>query len=96
MERHPKRQPGLRAHPHRHPFLVVVADTRPDGSPGELAAFITNGGQGINFRKATWHHSLLALAGGDFLVVDRDGQEEDNCDITALDTEYVITMPIEG
>jgi len=61
-------------------FLVVVAagGDRPD--PARLFAFITNGAQGVNYRRGTWHHALLNLAeAGDFLVVDRGGPGH-NCD----------------
>ena len=55
-------------------FLVVVAPDTGDGRPGVPVAFLTDGQQGVSFRRGTWHHPLLALlARCDFLVVDRDG-----------------------
>ena len=55
-------------------FLVVVAPDAAGGQPGVPVAFLTNGQQGVSFRRGTWHHPLLALqARCDFLVVDRDG-----------------------
>ena len=33
----------------------------------------------INFRRGVWHHPLLALTPGDFLVADRLGPGE-NCE----------------
>lgn len=57
-------------------FIVVVAA---DDTPETLRAFVTNGAQGINFRRATWHHPLLALSTGDFLVADRLGPGN-NCE----------------
>ncbi|MCX7644751.1 MAG: ureidoglycolate lyase [Rhodobacteraceae bacterium] len=56
-----------------HPFLVVVApDT--DGRPGEPLAFLTDGMQGVNLRRGTWHGVLTPLAApGLFAVVDRIG-----------------------
>ena len=72
-------------------FLVVVApaldDTCPDLS--QLQAFITDGGQGVNYRAGTWHHPLLSLeAPSDFVVVDRVG-DGPNCEI------YAFAQPIQ-
>lgn len=56
-----------------HPFLVIVC---PDagGAPGEPGAFLTDGAQGINLRRGTWHGVLTPLtAPGRFAVVDRIG-----------------------
>ena len=53
-----------------HPFLVIVA-TSPTDSP---CAFLTNGAQGINLHRGTWHGVLTPLhAPGLFAVVDRIG-----------------------
>jgi ureidoglycolate lyase len=56
-----------------HPFLVIVA---PDegGVPGAPQAFLTDGAQGINLLRGTWHGVLTPLsAPGLFAVVDRIG-----------------------
>lgn len=52
------------------PFLVIVAD-----GPGAVPrAFLTDGAQGINLRRGTWHGVLTPLsAPGLFAVVDRIG-----------------------
>lgn len=63
-------------------FLIVVSTTRPDPSQpdnGSLRTFVSNGRQGINFRRGAWHHPLLALTPGDFLVADRLGPGN-NCE----------------
>jgi len=53
------------------PFLVIVA-LDPADAP---RAFLTNGGQGINLYRGTWHGVLTPLAApGRFAVVDRIGQ----------------------
>lgn len=53
-----------------HPFLVIVA---PDPQ-AEPRAFLTNGAQGINLHRGTWHGVLTPLSGpGIFAVVDRIG-----------------------
>ena len=62
------------------PFLVVVAPASRTLDLACLKAFRSNGRQGINYRRGTWHHPLLALDSvSDFLIVDRGG-EGDNCD----------------
>ena len=56
------------------PFLVIVA---PDehGTPGTPRAFLTNGAQGINLHRGTWHGVLTPLqAPGRFAVLDRIGE----------------------
>ncbi|MFN7224947.1 MAG: ureidoglycolate lyase [Paracoccaceae bacterium] len=52
----------------QHPFLVIVT-ADPQTQP---RAFLTNGAQGINLRRGTWHGVLTPLhAPGLFAVVDR-------------------------
>lgn len=54
----------------QHPFLVIVAQG-PNAMP---LAFLTNGAQGINLHRGTWHGVLTPLhAPGLFAVVDRIG-----------------------
>jgi len=66
------------------PFLVVVAPPGDEPAPASLRAFITNGRQGINYRRGVWHHALLALESPcDFLVIDRAGPGPD-CDEVTL------------
>ena len=68
-----------------HPVLNVVAPTTADDTPGRLHAFLSNGCQGINYKRGVWHHPLIALNEiTDFLVVDRGGAG-DNCDVVQLD-----------
>ena len=72
VERHPEGSQAFLPMT-EHPFLVIVA---PDegGRPGTPRAFLTNGAQGINFRRAAWHGVLTPLsAPGLFAVVDRIG-----------------------
>lgn len=73
VERHPVGSQAF-VPMHSQPFLVIVA---PDegGVPGEPLAFVTNGSQGINLRRGTWHGVLTPLAEpGLFAVVDRIGE----------------------
>ena len=53
------------------PFLVIVSD----GPAATPRAFVTDGAQGINLRRGTWHGVLTPLSGpGLFAVVDRIGE----------------------
>ncbi len=62
------------------PFVVLVAlgATAPDMAT--LKAFRADGGAGITLGPDVWHHPLLALAAGDFVVLERKGEEVD-CEI---------------
>ena len=61
-------------------FLVVVAPAAAVPDRAAVRAFVTDGHQGVNYRRGTWHHPLIALAGtGEFLVIDRSGPGS-NCD----------------
>lgn len=73
------------------PFLVVVADPTDSGEPGGLHAFLSAGGQGVNYRRNVWHHPLLALEETtDFLVVDRGGAGENLEEYTFDPPRHVI------
>lgn len=75
-----------------HPFLVVVA---PDegGTPGTPLAFLTNGAQGVNYARGTWHGVLTPLTGpGLFAVVDRIG-EGPNLEEHWFDTPHTLRRP---
>ena len=69
IERHPEGSQAFLPMT-QHPFLVIV-------SPGPThtpRAFLTNGAQGINLHRGTWHGVLTPLhAPGLFAVVDRIG-----------------------
>ena len=69
IERHPEGSQAFLPMT-EHPFLVIVA---PD-PPAEPRAFLTNGAQGINLHRGTWHGVLTPLySPGIFAVVDRIG-----------------------
>jgi ureidoglycolate lyase len=75
----------------RRPFLVVVAEEGPSALAGRLRAYVSSGSQGVNYRRNTWHHSLIALERmSRFLVVERGGQGE-NCEQVAVGAEVVVT-----
>lgn len=53
-------------------FLVIVAPAGDAPDPGKTRAFLTNGRQGVNYRRGTWHFPVIALERDtDFLVLDR-------------------------
>jgi ureidoglycolate lyase len=76
----------------REPFLIVVAPADAKINPDSLRAFVTNGRQGINYHRGTWHHPLIALdAPSEFLIVDRAGQG--NCDESTLEVHALLARP---
>ncbi|MDW6024950.1 ureidoglycolate lyase [Mesorhizobium sp. BAC0120] len=77
------------------PFLVVVCPDTQSG-PGEPHAFLTQPGQGVNYRRNLWHGVLTPLGGPqDFLVVDRGG-DGSNIEEHFFDQPYEIHLPVEG
>ncbi|MCC5971105.1 MAG: ureidoglycolate lyase [Pararhodobacter sp.] len=69
IERHPEGSQAFLPMT-ENPFLVIVAQS-PEVTP---RAFLTNGAQGINLHRGTWHGVLTPLAEpGLFAVVDRIG-----------------------
>lgn len=73
----------------RVPFAVVVAlgDARPD--PLTLRAYAVDGSVGVTFTRGVWHHPLLALAAGDFLVLERRGGEPD-CELAEIPETLIV------
>ena len=89
VERHPR---GSQAFVPLAPCrtIVVVAPPAASVEAADLVAFETNGLQGINYARGTWHMPLIAFAAGQrYLVIDRafDGA---NCDEHTLDTPVVL------
>ena len=71
-------------------MIVVVAPAAESVEAGDLRAFETNGRQGINYRRGTWHMPLIAFESGQrYLIIDRRGAG-DNCDIHYLDTAVLL------
>lgn len=61
-------------------FLIVVAPAAAVPDRSAVRAFVASGRQGVNYRRGTWHHPLIALGGqAEFLVIDRAGPGPD-CD----------------
>ena len=61
--------------------LVARGHTHPD--PGTLAAFCATPRQGVTLHAGTWHHPLIALDEGLFLVIERKGVAVD-CEVVEL------------
>ena len=62
------------------PFLVIVAPAGDEVAVDGLRAFVTNGRQGVNYRRGVWHHVLLTIGGVmRYVAIDRIG-EGPNCD----------------
>lgn len=80
------------------PFLVVVAEHGPAASTGRLRAFLSSGRQGVNYRRNTWHHPLIALGEiSRFLVVDRGGSGGEggsggNCEELVLQAPVLVRI----
>jgi ureidoglycolate lyase len=83
LERHPLSSQAF--YPlQQQPFLIIVAQDGTGPITPRMRAFLSSGRQGVNFRRNTWHHELLALYQTSlFLVVDRGGPGE-NCEQLAI------------
>ena len=74
-------------------FVVVVAPPGESVELADLQAFVTNGRQGVNYRRGTWHMPLIGLeTGQEFLVIDRDA-DQPNCDEHTLDEAVLLLEP---
>ncbi|KAA3632902.1 MAG: ureidoglycolate lyase [Proteobacteria bacterium] len=73
MERHPLgSQAFMPIGAARFLVLVGLGDSRFD--PGSVKLFVSDGHQGVNYSRNTWHHYQIVLgATADFLVIDRGG-----------------------
>ena len=65
-------------------FVIVVAPAgEAPTTAGMLEAFVTDGRQGVVLAPGTWHHALLAVDAGDFVVIERAAAAVD-CDVCWL------------
>ena len=86
IERHPKGSQAFIPMT-ANPFLIITA-TSPTDKP---RAFLTNGAQGINLRRGTWHGVLTPLhSPGLFAVIDRIADDQ-NLEEHHYPTPWIIT-----
>ena len=86
MERHPRGSQAF-VPMDELPFLILTAADVHPVTAADLSLFITNGRQGINFYKNTWHHFQIVLKKPrDFIVIDRGGAGA-NLEQTKIDGE---------
>ncbi len=89
MERHPL---GSQAFipMDQTPIIVVVAPQGERIETADIRAFISNGKQGVNYYRATWHMPLVSFKQGqEMVVVDRAGAG-DNCEEYYFDDVKII------
>ena len=97
MERHPLGSQGFIPMGDQ-PFLVLVGRTSGLTSGrieerldfDDLILFLTNGRQGINLKKNTWHHFQIVLNNTqDFIVIDRAGDGDNLEEIEVEDDVWI-------
>ena len=64
-------------------YVVLVALGAQAPEPATLAAFLVSGSQAVTLHAGTWHHGLIALDAGDFVVIERHAAQPD-CDLATL------------
>jgi ureidoglycolate lyase len=72
-------------------MVVVVAPPGESVNASDLRAFVSNGRQGINYHRGTWHMPLIAFdAGQEFLVVDRRADGDVNVETYEPDEAVMV------
>lgn len=77
-------------------MMVVVAPAGAAPQADDLRAFVSNGRQGINYHRGTWHMPLIAFdENQEFLIIDRVG-DSPNCDLHDLDQTVILLNSSAG
>ncbi len=76
-------------------FVIVVAAAGLPPQASDLRAFVSDGLQGVTLAPGTWHHALLAVDAGDFLVVERASSATD-CDTWLMTAPPCLQWSPEG
>jgi ureidoglycolate lyase len=72
-------------------FVIVVAPAGEAPRVEDVRAFITDGAQGVTLAPGVWHHALLAVDAGDFVVIERTAQAVD-CDEMDLPQPVILAL----
>ncbi len=79
------------------PFLVLVGLPEERLRAEHLRLFVTNGRQGINLFKNTWHHFQLSMTKQrDLLVIDRGGPGNNLQEIMLDEDVWIVGVPTTG
>jgi ureidoglycolate lyase len=73
-------------------YVVLVATGQAAPEPASLAAFLVAGHQAVTLRAGTWHHALIALDAGDFIVIERWAAQVD-CELAPLAEPITLEWP---
>jgi ureidoglycolate lyase len=91
LERHPLGSQAFVPLDHAKLYIVVAPPAEGVAS-ADLVAFQSNGKQGINYHRGTWHMPLLALESGQrYLIIDRAAGAP-NCDVHTLDEPVMLQV----
>ena len=78
-------------------FVVIVGAAGLPPTAKNFRSFVTNGTQGVNYHPGTWHHPLIALEEGDYLVIDHAGAgpgfDQDYEEVLFAPGELILQFP---
>ncbi len=96
MERHPLGSQAFLS-TSRRPFLVLVAPPGEQVHADDLQLFITDGQQGVNYHRNTWHHYQLVLGRQtDFIVIDRGGPGDNLVEVELRGEAQILAVDLPG
>jgi ureidoglycolate lyase len=91
LERHPLgSQAFIPCDPVRFVVAVAPGDQHPDLDA--LKVFVTDGRQGVNYRRGIWHAPVMVLGPATLVIVDRKG-DGSNCELLELPQPLEILIP---